>query len=179
MKGSLHLRDSAQNALEPGDRHCKLLASWGVSLSAGSPRANGASLALRFTKLPASTRKGESKVLGRVYTFEREGAPSERPVSTVAAEAIRVSIHGRPGIRYYELTAPSKLKPVFAVLFPDELHKELFEDLLGPMLKLCGLRINIVYSLEERRLPTESPANEQSVSSGLDAGSLPPLLALA
>jgi len=39
---------------------------------------------------------------------------------------------------------------MFAVMFPDEQHKELFEELLGPALKLCGLRINIVHALEER-----------------------------
>jgi len=89
-------------------------------------------------------------VLGRVYTFEMDGAPSGRPVSTAAAEAICFGINGRSGIRYHELTAPGRPKPMFAVMFPDEQHKELFEELLGPALKLCGLRINIVHALEER-----------------------------
>jgi len=118
-------------------------------------------------------------MLGRVYTFEREGASSERPVSAVAAEAIQTSINGRPGIHYHELTAPGRPKPVFAVLFPDVAHKQYFEDLLGPALTQCRLRINIVHTLEEREPVAENPANEQPVSSGSDVGLFPPISALA
>ena len=117
--------------------------------------------------------------MGRVYTFEREGPSSERPVSTLAAEAIQVSINGRPGIHYHELTAPGRPKPVFAVLFPDVAHKQYFEDLLEPALTQCGLRINVVHTLEEREPAVENPANDQPVSSDLDVGLFTPLLATA
>ena len=117
--------------------------------------------------------------MGRVYTFEREGASSERPVPTLAAEAILVGINGRPGIHYHELTAPGRPKPVFAVLFPDAAHKQYFEDLLGPALTQCGLRINIVHTLEEREPAVQNPANEQPVSAGLDVGLFTPLPATA
>lgn len=112
-------------------------------------------------------------MLARVYTFEREGTSSERPVSTVAAEAIQTSISGRPRILYHELTAPGRPKPVFAVLFPDVAHKQYFEDRLGPALTQFGLRINIVHVLEEREPVADNTANEQRVSL------LPPILALA
>lgn len=117
--------------------------------------------------------------MGRVYTFERERAPSERPVSTVAAEAIQASINGRSGIHYHELTAPGRPKPVFAVLFPDAVHKESFEDLLKPALAQCGLRINIVHTLEEREPAVGGAENEQPARSGLDVGLFPPLPAMA
>jgi hypothetical protein len=144
-------------------------------------RLNGdGTLTARFllTPLRTPTEKG-TQMLGRVYTFEREGASSERPVSTLAAETIHASINGCHGIHYHELTAPGRPKPVFAVFFPDAAHKQYFEDLLGPALTQCGLKINIVHTLEEREPAVENPANEQPVSSGLDVGLFTPLLATA
>ena len=91
-------------------------------------------------------------MLGRIYTFERASDFVKTKVSASAMEAMEHAVQARASIRFQELTAPGNPKPVFAVIFPDMLHKRLFEDRMAVSLRLHGLRIAIVQAIEEPRL---------------------------
>jgi hypothetical protein len=114
----------------------ELLATNGTPLAAFAKRARGVAGAV-------------IKMLGRVYTFERDPSsvlfPTTELVSTAAVRAVVAAINDQPGIRYEELTDSDNAKPIIALLFADALRLQHFDGLIEATLKLCGVRVHVVH----------------------------------
>ena len=108
-------------------------------------------------------------MIGRIYTFERASGEALSPaeaVSTAVVRVIEASINADPGICYLELTDSRNVKPMFAIRFRNVQAKARFEDLFGPALDLCRLRVNIVQAVPEGKLgPTNRGENEFAAQS--------------
>lgn len=89
-------------------------------------------------------------MLGRVYTFERDGAEqvASESVSKTAINAVVAAINDTPGIRYEELTDPDNPRPIIAMLFADSRRMQQFDELVAATLKLSAIKVSVAHAAE-------------------------------
>lgn len=91
-------------------------------------------------------------MLGRVYTFECDEQTNAlhglELVSASAINAIIAAINDEPGVRFEELTESDNPRPIVVVLFAGRKQMQYFDELIGPALRLSGVRARVMQDTE-------------------------------